>query len=133
MSRRYYLCDVIGDGTFENPYRSAAAAYGLSYVSDIPVDTMGHPTSPWTLTLVNALNHAALLSDSRISALPDFPLDGKISAINNATKNAMIARMRARGIDTSFVDKSDGYRDVIRALGLTLNPNFNENNFDVSD
>ena len=117
MTRRYYLCAIIGDGAYENPYRSAAAEYGLSYVSDIPVDDMGHPTSTWTLTLVNALNHSALLSDPLISALPEFPLDGKVAAINNATKNNMLARMRARGIDTSFVDKSDGYRDVIRALG----------------
>ena len=123
---------MVGTGDEFDPYRPKVADYGVDWVGTIPThpDT-GKPVFTWTLVLVNTVNHGKLLADNSIDAMPDFPLDGKVSAINTATKNAMISKLQARGIDTAFVSNADGYRDVIRGIGQKLEPSFNENNFDV--
>lgn len=130
--RRYYISTIIGDGSEFDSFRPKIADYGVSWVGIIPSDpTTGQPLFPWTLVLVEAINHAAILADKAIDALPDFSLDGKVSAINTGTKNNMISALQARGIDTAFIGRSDGYRDVIRGIGKVLDPNFNTNQFDV--
>lgn len=134
MSKRYYISPIIGTGSEEDPFRPKVADYGVSWAGSIPSNpNTGHPTSPWALVIVNAKNHAALLADGTIDALPDFPLDGKVSSVHTATKNAMINKMQARGIDTSFIAGTDGYREVIRGVGKILDPQFDENNFDVAE
>lgn len=131
--KRYYLSDIIGDGTEENPFRPAVADLGVAWSGSIPTDPdTGKPLKTWALVIVSAANHAALRADNRIAALPDFPLDGKVSAINTTTKNGMLNALTKRGIDTSFVGNADGYRDVIRGVGRAADPVFDENNFDVT-
>lgn len=130
--KRYYISPIIGDGTEFNPYRAKIADYGVATVSVIASDPTGKPLLSYALALVSATNHGRILADAAIDALPDFPLDGKVSAINTATKNAMIAKLQARGIDTSFIGNADGYRDVIRGIGQAIEPAFNENNFDLN-
>jgi hypothetical protein len=131
--KRYYISPIIGDGTEENPFRPKVADHGVAWVGSIPSDPdTGHPLFAWTLVLVNAINHGPLLADQTIDAMPDFPLDGKVNAINTATKNAMLSKMQARGINTEFIGNADGYRDVIRGVGQKLEPTFSENNFDVN-
>lgn len=131
--KRYYISPIVGTGDETDPYRPKVADHGVSWVGVIPSDPVtGKPISTWALVVVEAINHAALLADSAIDALPEFPLDGKVSAINTGTKNTMVSRLQARGIDTAFIGNSDGYRDVIRGIGVQLDPTFNENNFDVS-
>ena len=131
--KRYYLSPIIGDGTEFDPFRPKVADHGVAWVGSIPSDpNTGHPLFGWTLVLVDAVNHGKILADQTIDALPDFPLYGKVSAINTATKNAMLGKLQARGIDTAFVGNADGYRDVIRGIGQKLEATFSENNFDVS-
>lgn len=131
--KRYYISPIIGDGTEFNPFRPKIADYGVAWVGSIPSDpNTGQPLFNWTLVMVNAVNHGTVLADNAIDALPDFPLDGKVSAINTATKNAMLTKLEARGIDTAFIGNADGYRDVIRGIGQKLEPTFSENNFDVN-
>lgn len=132
--KRYYISQIVGDGSDNDPYRAAVGDNaGIRVVSVIPTGPDGRPTTAWALCLVGAKDHAALRADPRNDMLPDFPLDGKVSAINNATKNAMLTRLRARGIDESFVTNTDGYREVIRGLGRQLDSNFSEDKFDVQD
>lgn len=134
MSKRYYISPIIGDGSEFNPFRPKVADYGVSWAGSIPSDpNTGQPLSTWALVVVNAKNHAALLADDAINALPDFPLDGKVSSVHTATKNNMIAKMKKRGINTAFIDSTDGYREVIRGVGKILDPQFDENNFDVAE
>lgn len=131
--KRYYISPIIGTGDETDPFRPKIADYGVPWVGSIPSDPItGRPVHSWTLVRVNAQNHGAILADQTIDALPDFPLDGKVSAINTATKNAMLSELQARGIDTAFISNADGYRDVIRGIGQKLEPTFSENNFDVS-
>lgn len=129
--KRYYISPIIGDGSIDNPYRPKVADYGVPWAGLIPTDQDGKPVAVWALVLVSAANHAKLLADKDIHGLPDFPLDGKVSAIQNATKNVMKARLAARGIDTAFIDGTDGYREVVRGIGRKLQADFDENNFDV--
>lgn len=131
--KRYYISPIAGDGTEFNPYRPKIADYGVSWVGSIPSDPItGKPLASWVLVLVSANNHGAIISDPAIDSLPDFPLDGKVSAIQTATKNTMISRLQARGIDTAFIGSADGYRDVIRGIGQKYEPAFDENSFDVN-
>lgn len=131
--KRYYLSPIIGDGSESDSFRPKIADYGVSWVGVIPSDPVtGRPLHEFALVLVEAVNHAAILADTTIDALPDFPLDGKVSAINTATKNRMISTLERRGIDTSFVSNADGYRDMIRGIGKGLDLNFDENHFDVT-
>ncbi|MBA3622931.1 MAG: hypothetical protein H0W48_00375 [Methylibium sp.] len=136
--KRYYLCDVIGDGqdaeptATTGPFRPAVADKGVLWAGVIPTGPDGRPLKPWCLVIVDAPNHAPVLADQRVDRLPDFPLDGKVSAVNAATKTAMLNAMTKRGIDTSFVTGADGYRDVIRGIGRSLDAAFDENALDVS-
>lgn len=133
MSKRYYLCDVIGDGTEDNPFRPAVADYGVNWSGSIPTGEDGRPTTTWALVIVGAKDHAQLRKDARLDALPDFPLDGKVSAVNTASRNALTAAMSKRGVPTSGLQLADGYRDAIRQIGKSLDPAFDENKFDVAD
>jgi len=134
MTKRYYISPIVGTGDEFDPFRPKVADYGVSWVGSIPSNLeTGHPLFNWCLVLVNTANHGQLLSDGAIDALPEFPMDGKVGAINTATKNNMIAKMQARGIDTGFINSVDGYRDVIRAIGRSISPAFDENNFDIAE
>jgi hypothetical protein len=133
MSTRYYLTDIIsvnnGDG---DEYLTAVAQYPVKSESAIPVNMeTGIPLRNWTLAIVEADDHAPLLADPRIDGLPDFPLDGKVSSINTAAKNAMLAAMTRRGIDTASVTGTDGYREVINLIGAAASNEFNVNSFSV--
>lgn len=134
MSKRYYICDIIGDGTEDNPYRPAVADLGVAWVGDIPTGPDGHPTSTWALVMVATQNHGPVRARQGVDALPEFPLDGKVSAINAATKTAMENALSRRNLPANtIVDGKDGYRDVIRAIGRANAPGFDENNFDVAE
>lgn len=129
--KRYYVSPIIGTGDIDDPYRPKVADHGVAWSGVIPTDAAGKPTSAWCLVIVSAQNHSAILSDKDIAALPDFPLDGKVSSIHTATKNTMKANLGKRGIVTGFIDGTDGYREVVRGVGRLLQADFDENAFDV--
>ena len=132
--KRYYVCDVIEEQTEEGRrYYPAVEDHGVNYVADIKVNpTTGLLESPWCLVMVSGNNHERIIADPRCVPMPDFPLDGKVNAMHNATKSQMETRLAARGILLNLA-AADGYRDVIRGLGRLLNPRFDENNFDISE
>ena len=134
MSKKYYVSAIIGDGTEENPFRPAVADHGVSWVGSIKSDPVtGHPIHADCLVLVAAQNHAQLRGDNRITAMPDFALDGKMSAINTVTKNGMINALKKRGFDTSTIGNTDGYRDALHDIGKQRDPDFNIDKFDVAE
>lgn len=139
MAKRLYLCDIVGTGDEFDPYRPAVADLGVSWVGSIPTHPAGHPqhghpVHTWALVLVAAKDHAALRKLTGVDPLPDFPLDGKVSAINAATKGQMKAALVRRGLNAdSLVDAKDGFREVVRGIGQALDPVFDENKFDVTD
>ena len=125
MSKRYYLCDVLGDGSEDNQFRPAVDELGVNYSAVINEGRMQ------ALVIVDTTNHARLLADQRINAMPDFPLDGKINALRNESSAKMNNDATRRGYSASW-SNSAGYRDVLRSIGRELDLNFDEDNFGVS-
>jgi hypothetical protein len=126
--KRYYLAPVV---TVPDPdlgqLRQVDIPDGFNYSAAI-----GN-TGSWALIIVAAQDHRTLTSNSKLVPLPDFPLDGKVSAIQKATKDQLVARAQQRLGITISADNVDGYRELIRDLGTRVDPNFHEDNFDVFD
>lgn len=126
--KRYYLSKVIGDGTEMNPLRAAVADYGVNHVAEI------QDGKDWCLVTVESKNHSALLEDPNTKALPDVALDIKCASIQKVAIDKMKADVESIcKFSSAFIENQDGFRDVIRYIGKQLNPNFDENNFDVSE
>lgn len=132
MAKRYYVAEIIGDGSMDNPYRPAVEDYGVAWAGAIETDVAGKPIHRDCLVLVSTDNHAQLRADSRIDAMPDFALDGKMSAINNVVKTAMINALRRRGIDVSGLTNTDGYREALQQIGMQRSAAFDIDKLDVS-
>lgn len=134
MSKRYYLSDIIGTGTEEDPYRVAAGDFsGIRIAADIPTGPDGRPLHTQALCLVASKDHARIRDAVGVDALPDFPLDGKVNAIGVATLAVTKAMLRRRNLPDAIVDGKDGYRELIRAVGREFKADFDENTFDVTD
>ena len=134
MSKKYYVSAIIGDGTEENPFRPAVADHGVNWAGSIQSDPVtGHPIHADCFVLVATANHAKLKADAGIDAMPDFPLDGKLSSITTATKNSMMNKLKARGFNVDGLGNTDGFRDVLQQIGVQRDPVFNIDNFDVAE
>lgn len=123
--RKYYVCDVIGDGTELNPYRAKISDLAVNHVSVM------NAAKTWAMCRVAGINLELLDMTPGIDAMPDFPLDSKMTSMGNAAKNNMNAKLNARSITQPT--SPDAYREVIRHVGQQANANFNEDNFDVSE
>lgn len=134
MSKRYYISKIIGTGDETDPFRPKVADYGVAWVGSIESDPItGRPLHVDCVVLVSTANHAVLKGDPDIDAMPDFPLDGKMSAVTAGIKNGMFDALTARGFDVSGLGQTDGYRDVLQQIGLQRSPVFNIDNFDVAE
>lgn len=134
MSKRYYISNLVGTGDETDPFRPKIADYGVSWAGSIPSDPItGRPLHPDCMVIVATPNHGRLMADAAIDAMPDFPLDGKLSAITNTTKTAMFNALTRRGFDTSGLTNTDGYKEVLQKIGLQRSPVFNIDNFDVAE
>ena len=135
MAKRYYLSSIIGDGSMDNPFRPAVADYeaaGVSWAGAIETDPSGRPIHADCLVIVNTEDHSVLRRDARIYPMPDFALDGKISAINNVVKTAMTNALKRRGFDTSGLTNTDGYREALQQIGQQRSGSFDLDKLDVS-
>ena len=126
----YYLSRLVPVGLGVGPQVTIYQSLGVSMAHTIPSAAV---LNDWALSIVSALDHTPILADARIIALPVFPFDVKVSSMNRATRDQMVAGLASFGIDTSFVASADGFREVIRTLGLSRDPAFHENNFDVPE
>jgi hypothetical protein len=134
MSKRYYLAPVVGDGTEHNPYRLAVVDYGVNHSAVIPTDpTTGAPLRAFGLAIVAAPDHAALLADGTIDALPLLDLDAPLSDLSSAVRTAIRNRLAARGIDVTDIPNSAVFRLLVRRIGRFLDAQFDERSHDVSD
>lgn len=132
MAKRYYLCDIVGDGSEDNPFRPLVADYNMSYVMACDSDAVGRPLHADALVLVDTEDHSQLRGKPGIDSMPDFALDGKMSAINNAAKAALSAALKRRRIDDSGLTNIDGYREVLSQIGRQRAVAFDIDNFDVN-
>jgi len=136
--KRYYLAEIELVETVPGmpEYRSRASAYPdlIFEGGEILTDPLtGKPVHKFTLVLVKSRDHARIINDPKMHALPDVALDVKVSSIHTATKNNMVDTLKKLGVDTGFIQTTDGYREVILGIGRLNNPNFDENRFDVNE
>lgn len=131
MATRYYICDVIGDGTDDNPYRAdlqdAPGIDGISAVIASGPD--GRPAFPYALCVVEASNHLPLRARQGVDALPEVSLDNRMSAVSQAARARLDNAMARRGIPSTGFAVAEGYRDVIRLLGQRLESAFDPDRF----
>lgn len=122
--KRYYLSPVIGSGSETDAYRPKIADYGVTWQGTIPTDSTGRPTFPWTLVLVDAADHAALVADAALTPLLDYPLGRTVAGLAPAEKARLRAALTARGVSTTVVANASSYADVILRIGRALEPTF---------
>lgn len=136
--KRYYLAEI-EQFEFEPgmmAYRCRASAYPdlIFEGGEILTDpNTGIPVNKFALVLVKTRDHARIINDPLMHPLPQVDLDVKVSSIHTATKNTMVAKLQNLGVDTAYIQTTDGYREVIRGLGRINNPDFDENKFDVNE
>lgn len=130
MTIRYYICDMTGTGTTDDPYRPTIADNGVNLSDEIATGVNGRPVMPWVLAIVEAPDskHTIMRADPSIDALPNVGMNARLSAI--AEINLIRGMMQKRGI-SQLVSDDKSMRDMIRALGRMHNPSFNEDNLRV--
>lgn len=133
MRKRYYLADIItinyGEG---DEFATAASQYPVTAEAGFPVNPVtGRPLHNWALAAVTTNNHAQLVGDPRLDALPDRPLSDTVSSMDEAEKSGMMAAMQRRGMDTSSIAETDTYGDVLALIEAAVRAPFDENPFPV--
>lgn len=126
--KRYYFSKVVGTGSEFDPYRAEVADKGVSHVAVIR-----DPPSAgdWCLVMVNTDDHTTLRGMPDTEQLPDFPLDGKMTAINATSRRGLEQSMGRRGIPLDRLSLADGYRDALNRIGRDVDPAFDVDKFDV--
>lgn len=146
MSVRYYLCEVWGNGDPDAPPTPTTGAYRPAIVdvvdpvtggsafatrAQIGVGPDGTPLHSWTLVAAQGDQHGLAVSAPGVEPMPDPGLrDVQLASIHLPTRNAMLARLTARGIDVSWVSTETGYRDVCDRLVSLHVPAFNSDALD---
>jgi hypothetical protein len=139
MAKRYYLCDIVTRQDPSDPSSTLVypkiVDFGVkNFVAHYPpqdVDT-GLYADSTVLCLVADANHQQLQGVEGIDQFPDFPLHGRMSAMATPAVNAVQAALQKRGMPVTWT-QSQGWGEVLRAIGTAVAPGFHEANFDVLD
>jgi hypothetical protein len=136
VDKRYYLSDIIGDGSDDNPFRPALQDHGVSWAASIPTDddpnspNYGKPRFTSCFAIVVTTNHGPLRADSRLEALPDQALTKTMSSIPETAKTGMLIGLSRKGFSTG-INVGGTYRDTLQDIGAQRDPGFNIDVFDV--
>ena len=125
---RYYLSPIIGTGTEADPYRPKIADYGVSWAGVIQSNTAGHPAKAWCLVLVEATDHAKLLADTDLDALPALSIDVQLADAPKRTRDDLAASLTKIAVDAPAAKT---LAEVVDAVGRTLDPSFRVANLRV--
>lgn len=140
--KRYYVCEIIGSGvsTFDarrpaivdivDPSRLMSAFVATDVWAE---NTDGTPKLPWCFVIASGPNQSLAANVPDVDQLPDIALDAKISTIDAQVKGVILARLAARGIDTTGLRNSDAFRVLLNMLGRLHEADFDVNAFDVQD
>lgn len=139
---RYAICRILGDGQPPKGYYLAIEdvlipgegiqAFNINRRFDI--GSVADGTLTWGLAAVELVPGATwrlLDGNQDVDLLPEYPVDAAVSAMHLPTRQAMTARMQARGIDTAFIGGADGFRDILSHLGLLHDSTFSVDEFVV--
>lgn len=112
--KRYYLADLIGDGTPDtNEWRPSVANYRVGWGWSCPSDANGVPLNNWGLVEVfyetpEAI--AAMEQDPTIDPLPYVPPDTPLASIS--TTRAIVALTR-RNIGRDVLDEAGTFGELL--------------------
>lgn len=130
--RRYYLSPIIGTGTEADPYRPKIADYGVSWSCVISSDELtGQPKHPWCVAVVDAADHATLLADTTLVAIPNISLDARVSSLSKTIRDKLKTKLDVLGVDTRGLSINDPIRLWVRAIGRHIEPDFHEIRFGI--
>jgi len=142
MSQRFYLSKI-------KQYTEPGLTYwahafqvdhpGIEYkggeIANDPVT--GDPLYPHILIRVAAIDHTPFQGSDDLIPFPDVSPDVKVSSIHGPTKLAVKAKIMKHGVSKAEIDavwdNADGMRDVLNYYGRLNNPDFDVNDFDLSD
>lgn len=112
--KRYYLADLIGDGTpDENEWRPSIANYRVGWGWQCPSDSNGVPLNNWGLVEVFKETPEAISAmdlDSTIDPLPYITNDTLLSGIDMSEVREALVR---RSIGTDVLDSSVTFADLL--------------------
>jgi len=131
MAKRYCLSPIVQVG-LHNANAPKTQTHGVSGVQIIPTGANGQPLFPWCLVLISATNLSGVVGDVEIDTLPDLSLDSTLGVLSNQERNRVTNALTKYGVNTTGINNSTTFREVIRRVGLHLSPGFDENNFDVA-
>lgn len=118
-TKRFYVSDVQlydldTDPSNEPVVREYTRNFGAAYPSDLA----------WALVIAKAEDHAGLLADSRILAIPNYQRDDLVSMIPSGAIADLMAGLTARGISTMFMNAAYRFSDIIEGIGKQAFPEF---------
>jgi hypothetical protein len=119
MPLRWYLSDIIGNGTEANPYRSRIADFGVSHTAVIPNAKDGTPKHAFCLVLVQATlaQHQTINAQPTILGFPFAALGDDASTLNLPSLDRLT-------LATRWIVRNQKFRDFLNSIGQQLDPNF---------
>lgn len=134
MSKRFYLCPIIGDGTENNPYRPKIANnIGVNWSAPMPSNPDGTPKFPWTIVIVGAADHTSIVDDSTIDAFPELTYESTLGSLTQQERTKLLQFLDHKNIPTSGVNVNTTFREIIELVGQYLEPSFRSQKFDCQD
>lgn len=120
---RYFLADIIGDGTEENEFRpSVANYYDLGWSAEQPADTQtGRPLNDWCLVKITQGDLTPLVQDPSVDALPNCPLATPINQIDPDQLAGMREALTRRKIGSAIIETAGDFGGVLAAIAVRAN------------
>lgn len=116
--KRYFIADIIGDGSDTDEYRAAVAVYPVNWSAEVPWnDAENRPTNVWTVAEVSGGDMSGFTGDPRIDPLPICELSTPVGQIDDAQMASMRASLQRRGIGVSL-DAAETFGAIIALLRI---------------
>jgi len=142
MAKAIYLCRVLGDGTIDNPYRTAirdvvdpqTGLLAFSVQDVIGQNPDGTLVATWALAIAAGGRHSLTVGNPDIDRLVDPALlSAKLNTLGAGERGQMFGRITARGVDVSAFDLTRSYRELVQDMIHTHQPAFDVLDFDVEE
>lgn len=117
--KSWAICQVIGSGTLEDPYRAAIDNYGDSTVL-LPTNEDGTPKYGVALVLFDGDTSRAN-NDNKVGL---FPNTAETDALTNQQVNAIKNKLTAYGLPTTLVSNGMTVGEAIDSIVNHLSPGF---------
>lgn len=141
--KRYGICPITGNGTFQDPYRATVqdlnATIQINSTALIPSKQDGSPKYGFAFFLCSTPSLPAVQLLLNTLVFPDHALDSRMDAMQAQTRANLVADIESYDLDGEGLhlvadhDDADSYRDLLIAIGQQFDAAFNINAFDVAE